>query len=113
MILVTTKEIGERMWVHYRAKVLGIKPYKKGIGMSPNFYTIEDAELIKNYQFTQSHSIRCHKVLEYILINRYRKIWEVSEELAITEYKAKILLDEYDKSGCIIVESKLNRNESN
>lgn len=107
MELVETKEIGARMFVHYRAKMLGIKPYEKGGKMRPNRYTPEDAELIKNYNFIQHHSARHHKSLQYLLINRHRKIWDVAAELGISEYKANNLLDEYDKSGCIIVKSKL------
>lgn len=107
MELVSTRDIGERMFVHYRAKVLGIKPFVKGTKMSPNKYTPEDAELIKNYSFVQYHSVRHHKSLQYILINQHRKIWDVADELGISEYKAKNLLDEYNRSGCIIVKSKL------
>lgn len=107
MELVSTRDIGDKMWVHYRAKVLGIKPYIKGQKMSPNQYTPEDAELILNYNFIQHHSVRQYKSLEYILINRYRRLCDVASDLNISEKLARDLLDEYNRSGCLIVKSKL------
>lgn len=107
MELVTTKDIGTKGFVHYRARVLGIKPFVKGVKMNPNQYTPEDAELILNYNFIQHHSARHYKSLEYILINRHRRLYDVADELDISESKARELLDEYNRSGCLIVKSKM------
>ena len=107
MQLVETKKLGDRKAVYYRARILGIKPHIKANKVKDNQYTPEDAELISNYKALKYHSIVQFKNLQYILENIDRNFIDVASELNISENLIKVLLDEYNNSGCLIVKSKL------
>lgn len=107
MELVPTKDLGDRRLVYQRARALGIKPYIKANKVNNNRYTPEDAKRISNYKVIKHHSIVQYKNLKYILENLDRNICDVASELDVSENLIKDLLDEYNKSGCLIVKSKL------
>lgn len=109
-----TSEIGLHSVVHYRAKVLGITPigFVLSDGRHENTYSLEDAERILTFKSPiRFHSIKHFETLLIIVHNEKLRnnIPLAAKDFRISEPKLRTMIDEYNKSGCFIVASKMNQ----
>jgi hypothetical protein len=111
-----TSQIGKPSWVKFRAKKLGIKPIEKNYIGHESRYTIEDAHKILAYSTRyEAHSIIHLKKLETVLSTEKLRKDLVSAAILfeMNVDKLKSMVEEYEKSGCFIATSKVNKLDLN
>jgi hypothetical protein len=110
---IKISEIGNSATIKYRATLLGIVPLKEK-RFGEICYSIEDAEKIVGYRpKVRVHNIVFYEILEIILNDdklRYNTPY-ASKIMGITETKLLRMLDEFNKTGCFVVESKINNEQ--
>jgi anaerobic selenocysteine-containing dehydrogenase len=106
---VRISEIGNAVAVKYRASLLGIVPLEeKDFGEIR--YSLKDAERLIGYRpRAYAHHIKYYEALEFILNDdklRYDTEY-ASKIMNLPEKKILKMLEEYNKTGCFVVASKL------